>query len=73
MLLIKHPFLHNHWYNEHKVILQYSGLTVGETVAFGTGIATLRGNVASADGELHTQTYTMASESMEAEQSILNI
>lgn len=28
MLLIRYPFLYNHWYNEHKVILQYSGLTV---------------------------------------------
>ena len=71
MLLIRYPFLYNHWYNEHKVILQYSGLTVWEQINFGQ--ATLRGNVASADGELHTQTYTMASESMEAEQSILNI
>ena len=72
-LLIKHPFFHNHWYHEHKVVLQYSGLTVGETITFGSGIATLRGNVASTDGELHTQTYTMTPESMEAEQSILNI
>lgn len=72
-LLIKHPFFHNHWYHEHKVVLQYSGLTVGETITFGSGIATLRGNVASTDGELHIQTYTMTPESMEAEQSILNI
>lgn len=71
VLLIKYPFLHNHWYNEHRVILQYSGLTVWEQINFGQ--ATLRGNVASTDGEIHTQTYTMASESMEAEQSILNI
>ena len=72
VILIKYPYFHNHWYNEHKVILQYSGLTVGETITFGSGIATLRGNVASTDGELHTQTYTMAQESMEAEHSILN-
>ncbi len=72
VILIKYPYFHNHWYHEHKVVLQYSGLTVGETIAFGSGIATLRGNVASTDGELHTQTYTMAPESMEAEHSILN-
>lgn len=70
VLLIKYPFLHNHWYSEHRVILQYSGLTVWEQINFGQ--VTLKGNIASADGELHTQTYTTASESMEAEQSILN-
>lgn len=72
-MLIKHPFFHNHHYHEHRVILQYSGLTVGETIKFGSGIATLRGNVASPDGELHIQNYPMAPESMEAEHSVFNV
>ena len=71
MLLIKHPFFHNHHYHEHRVILQYSGLTVWEQINFGQ--ATLRGNVASADGELHIQNYPMAPESMEAEHSVFNV
>ena len=72
-MLIKYPFFHNHHYDEHRVILQYSGLTVGETIKFGSGIATLRGNVASPDGELHIQNYPMAPESMEAEHSVFNV
>ena len=71
MLLIKHPFFHNHHYHEHRVILQYSGLTVWEQINFGQ--ATLRGNVASADGELYIQNYPMAPESMEAEHSVFNV
>ena len=71
MLLIKYPFFHNHHYHEHRVILQYSGLTVWEQINFGQ--ATLRGNVASADGELHIQNYPMAPESMEAEHSVFNV
>lgn len=70
VILIKYPYFHNHWYHEHRAVLQYSGLTVWDQINFGQ--VTLKGNIASADGELHTQTYTMASESMEAEHSILN-
>lgn len=52
-------------------MLQYSGLTVGGPINFGQ--VTLKGNIASTDGELHTQTYPMAPESMEAEHSVFNV